>query len=272
MKSLTFEAITTFSLARQPFGVDMIRSFIEHWPAEIALNAIVEGSSSITVTKHKSRLKVAEFSECCSFHATFKEHFKKVQGWRFKGQESVPFLFDAVRFAHKVFAIDHAIRSSSADVLIWLDADVVTHAGIPLDLLSLDLDPESGWSFLGRSHLSDVAGGLDYPECGFMMFYPKARGFQRFWQLMRYFYFEFGLYGLFEWHDSFVFQQALALTRTDFPEFGFDISGLGLVDVGDPSHVFIASKLGEFMDHKKGARKDSKFSKEFIRRQELLPD
>ena len=48
----------------------------------------------------------------------------------------------------------------------------------------------------------------------------------------------------------------------------FDISQLGLVDIDtkNDEHVFVTSVLGEYMDHKKGNRKDVKWSPELIKR------
>ena len=45
-----------------------------------------------------------------------------------------------------------------------------------------------------------------------------------------------------------------------------NISDFGIRDVGNESHVFVASILGDYMDHKKGSRKKKKWSPEFIYR------
>jgi len=41
---------------------------------------------------------------------------------------------------------------------------------------------------------------------------------------------------------------------------------MGLVDVKNDNHVFIASVLGNFMDHKKGNRKTNNWSGELLYR------
>lgn len=230
------------------------------------MTALVEGSSAISVTKNKERLCVEEFINRCAFFNTFEKYYYDYHHWRFEGRKDIPFLWDAVRFSHKIFAINYLIENSSADAIIWLDADIVTHKDIPLNFLMDDLNLRSGFSFLGRDFLKSVQGGLDYPECGFMVFHPKTEGFKYFWRLMVYYYFEYGIFDLFEWHDSFVFKHVLSLTRRDYPNFGFDICSLGLLEVSDPSHVFVASRLGEFMDHRKGGRKSLEFSPEYIER------
>ena len=45
-----------------------------------------------------------------------------------------------------------------------------------------------------------------------------------------------------------------------------NISDLGLVDIKSEDHVFVASVLGKFMDHKKGDRKQNKWSNELLYR------
>ena len=46
----------------------------------------------------------------------------------------------------------------------------------------------------------------------------------------------------------------------------FDITRLGVVELNNDNHVFISSVLGQYMDHKKGNRKETKWSYELIYR------
>ena len=174
-------------------------------------------------------------------------------------------MYNAVKFAHKFFALDRVISSAQSDVVIWLDADVVTHKPVSNDFLR-DLQMESGWSYLGRWSLDQKNGGISYPECGFMIFNRSTNGFGYFWSLLRYYYRDHGIFTLREWHDSFCFECAYRQTILQYPTFGFDIASLGTVDIGDQNHVFISSVLGQYMDHRKGNKKSLSESPEFIRR------
>ena len=71
-----------------------------------------------------------------------------------------------------------------------------------------------------------------------------------------------------EWHDSYIFDQVRKKIEKKYNVLNLNISKLGLVDIETKTddHVFVTSVLGEFMDHKKGNRKDVKWSPELIKR------
>jgi hypothetical protein len=219
------------------------------------------------VKSHSDQLTVIDFETVCPQQNSFKKYFIDNHFHIFKERGHVPFPFDAPRFAHKVFAIDYGLRNIESDLYVWLDSDLLFHRQIDKELIAETLFGNSGWSFLGRDHLSEKDKQLVYPECGFMLFDKNVPGFEYFWEEMSYFYEANGIYGLREWHDSFAFEQAYKKTKKKFPKFGFNISSLGLEKISDPNHVFIASKLGEYMDHRKGNRKSLPKSPELEERQ-----
>ena len=69
-----------------------------------------------------------------------------------------------------------------------------------------------------------------------------------------------------EWHDSYIFDVVRRKLEKESNIKNFDITSLGLVELNNDNHVFISSVLGKYMDHKKGNRKDSKWSYELIYR------
>ena len=73
--SRKLEVVTTFNIAKQSFGIDMIRSFLKYWPENASLTAIVEGGDAISVERYKDRLQVLEFSEECLGFNDFKAFF-----------------------------------------------------------------------------------------------------------------------------------------------------------------------------------------------------
>ena len=74
------------------------------------------------------------------------------------------------------------------------------------------------------------------------------------------------LFNLDSWTDSHVFDAVRENLENYENLENFNISDLGIKNVGNESHVFVASILGDFMDHKKGNRKQNKWSPEFIKR------
>ena len=71
-----------------------------------------------------------------------------------------------------------------------------------------------------------------------------------------------------EWHDSYIFDQVRKKIEKKYNVLNFNISKLGLVNIESKNddHVFVTSVLGEFMDHKKGDRKNVKWSPELLKR------
>mgnify|MGYP004100697597 CR=1 FL=1 len=50
-----------------------------------------------------------------------------------KGKGS--YLWDSVRFAHKTFCVEHALKTIDADMILWLDADTYTFRPMPIGFL-----------------------------------------------------------------------------------------------------------------------------------------
>ena len=107
---------------------------------------------------------------------------------------------------------------------------------------------------------------LNYSECGFLIFNTEHFIHSKFWSDMMVMYDEGKLFEEKEWHDSYVFDVVRKNLERTAKIKNFNISKMGLVDVQDESHVFVASVLGNFMDHKKGNRKQYKWSRELLYR------
>jgi hypothetical protein len=154
--------------------------------------------------------------------------------------------FDAVRFAHKVYAIGAAAAAAwsgqvDADVLVWLDADTVTHA--PVD---------AGWldGLIGDADVACLLRDQKYTECGFVMIRLNEAGhdLMRRWVGL----YETGaLFRLAEWHDSFAFDHVRREMEAAGALTVASLSGAA----AHRNHPFVAGPLGERMDHLKGPRK-----------------
>ena len=69
-----------------------------------------------------------------------------------------------------------------------------------------------------------------------------------------------------EWHDSYIFDVVRKNLEISANIQNINITDMGLVDIKSEDHVFVASVLGKFMDHKKGNRKQNKWSNELLLR------
>lgn len=149
--------------------------------------------------------------------------------------------FDAVRFAHKVAAIELAYANCRADCLIWMDADCITHA--PVD---------SNWlqTLIGDSELAILNRTRKYTEGGFIMF-RKCLSSDFLIDDMVSMYKSGDVFRLKEWHDCEVLDHCRANIRTA------SLSG----DFADTGHPLINGPLGERLDHLKGRRKEAGKSK-----------
>jgi len=94
------------------------------------------------------------------------------------------FLWDAVRFANKVFCVINAVRNSNEyDYVLWIDADTFTFRPVPTDFFTGLLPKETMLTYLGREDPTVGTGGI-YPECGFVGYnlaHPETQNFINDW-------------------------------------------------------------------------------------------
>ena len=254
----TFSAVTTFNIQKQPFGIEMIESFFLNWPEEIKLTAFIEGSKVIDSSKVKHKIVVKEF------HDNIPEYQQFCQKYKEKIPLTDDFRFNVFRFAHKVYAIASALKNIKTKYLIWLDSDIKTHTKIPVGFLHSLVDDTYYLSYLGREDIS--MKHLNYSECGFLIFNTEHFIHSQFWKDMMEMYDGGELFNEREWHDSYIFDAVRKNLEISANIKNINISDMGLVDIKSEDHVFVASVLGKFMDHKKGNRKQNKWSNELLYR------
>lgn len=248
--------VTTFPPNRwTAYAERMIKSHIDFWPDDVILYAYHEGDMPTLVHKKVKFINIEEVNpDLVAFKKKHKDdpvangETQEIPGGvrrnpnagkndRGKGS----YLWDAVRFAHKTFAVDHAIKTIDADYVLWLDADTYTFRSITKEFV-LGLLPEDKLvNFLGR--------GEKYPECGWVCYnkrHPQINQFMDTWTDL---YKNDTIFKELEWHDSYLFWQILKRVA---PDQGVDI-GKGAGAKGH--HVFINSVLGGYIDHMKGKRK-----------------
>lgn len=170
--------------------------------------------------------------------------------WKSKDRaDGYSFRTDAVKFCRKVFALADAawrLRDDDPCLLVWLDADVVTHKRVSAQFF-IDLLGSHDAAYLGREGV--------HSECGFLAFrLPAAMDLILRWQR---FYADGSFLRAREWHDSYLFD----LARRDCP--GIICHNL---TPGGRGHVWFQSPLAVCFDHLKGERKAIGYSQERLRR------
>ena len=210
---LTFDAVTTYA--------------DRHW--ESHAKRCVETFHQFWKGVHLRTITDAQLDFGSEWLPEFKE--------RHRDRPTHNYRFDAVRFAHKVAAIELAFRMGSADVLIWIDADCVTHAPVDAEWLS---------SLIGDADLAILNRSKKYTETGFVMIRRTQEGAELVKAMIRLYQTD-RLFDLKEWHDC----EALDHCRKALGTRTSSLSG----DAADTSHPLINGPLGARLDHLKGKRK-----------------
>lgn len=215
----TFEVVTTYADRHwESHARRCVESFHKHWegiPLSVYTDSELEAQSS-WLSQFKRR------------HANLPTH---------------NYRFDAVRFAHKVAAIELAFAKCRSDYLIWMDADCVTHAPVDAEWLE-GLAQGARFAYLKRAK--------KYPECGFMMI-SNSPSTHWFWDEVVGMYDSDSLFGLAEWHDSWVIEVARCKAEREWRLVCASLSG----DAENTAHPLVNGPLGARLDHCKGNRKQA---------------
>jgi hypothetical protein len=247
---MKYTVCTTFhAQGYNTYGSRMIDTFLQTWPREVDLIVYTE---NCTVTQSADNLQIRDLEQSSSELVTFKNTWRNVP--RANGDISAdpvrsrrrdaakPFKWDAVRFAHKVYSIFHCAKNTTADVLIWMDADTICHSPITMQDIERLIPADKDLCFLGRKG--------KFSECGLYAMNLRSAAVQDFLKRFQWMYddAEHGIFQQDEWHDSFIFDVArkhIALNEFDWSSHL--ITGEG--------HPLINSDWGAYLDHLKGSRK-----------------
>jgi len=246
---MKYTVVTTFNAAGyEKYGRRMIQTFLQNWPADVELQVYAEGC---TVTESAPNLRVFDLEAVSADLVAFKTRWRgvpKANGdvsadpVRSKRKDSGKgFKWDAVRFAHKVYAIFAAAETTS-NWLIWMDADMVCHSPVTTQRIG-ELCPDSkDLCFLGRRG--------KFSECGLYAINLATVAGQAFVQRFKDAYDHDRIFYYAEWHDSFVFDEIRKITTCKELDWSSHlITGEG--------HPLINSEWGAYLDHLKGARKNT---------------
>jgi len=245
--------VTTFhKKGYDKYAKKMIQTFLKTWPSDVTLYVYPEDHA---VEESAPNLVVRDLHSSCPALVAFKNKWKDVP--KANGLEPIPpiipnakkqagmgFRWDAIRFSHKIYAVCHAAQNTDADVLFWMDADMVCHTPITHEFI--DRHANVGLGFLGRQN--------KFTECGLYSMNLRDPATQEFIVEFQKAYDSGRLFEMSEWNDCWVFDEVRKEVRQRYPQWTWNDWSAGLFK--GEGHPLINSAWGAYLDHLKGNRKD----------------
>lgn len=230
----------------------MIQTFLENWPKDISLYVYPEDHA---IDEIGENLVIRDLHKSIPELVVFKERWKndpKAVGKVPMGpvdrkgkQPGIGFRWDAIRFSHKVYSVCHAAKNTDADVLLWMDADMVCHTPIPHHFID-KMIKDSGLGFLGREK--------KFTECGLYSMNLKDPITQTFLVEFQKAYDSGRLFTFQEWNDCWVFDEVRKEIKQKNTTWVWNDWCKGLIK--GEGHPLINSEWGAYLDHLKGRRKE----------------
>lgn len=254
--SRKFSVVTTFHPSGyEKYGSRMIETFLQNWPKEVELHVYAE---DCRVQQHADNLMVYDLHKSSPGLVAFKQRYQndpRATGQVAKGppdrkgkQPGIGFRWDAVRFSHKVYAMCDRALSADSDTVIWMDADMVCHSPVSLDVLDRDIPRNIGVAFLGRAR--------KFTETGLWAINMQQPGSREFIERMQWAYddAESGVLAMEEYHDCWVFDRSREWMTANYPAWAQLDWNQGSAQ--GEGHPLINTSWGAYLDHLKGRRKD----------------
>jgi len=148
---MNIEIITSFNQRYYDLiGKDCVDTWLKYWPKELSLTCYVE---EFHLPEHP-RLKQISFD-------VFKPEYYEFQSTSNKQVQ---------KFAKKAWSFIHAMENSTADRIVWLDADVLSVDHLPLELLQNVLPSNVLSTHMGVTYTAAKDGSPGrwfVPETGF---------------------------------------------------------------------------------------------------------
>ena len=243
-----FSVITTFN--KQGFDIcarEIVTSFDKFWSKDITLNIYYE-DMNVPETKSSNRVFFFFFNEEVKKWYKFQSNYFLRELNKPDNSINSFYKYSAIKFAHKVYAIEKQLEKNISEYLIWLDSDVITFNRVTSSFIETLIEKDSYLTYLGREHINF------HSEAGFLIFNTKNKFHKIFWEKMMEMYDQGRLFNENEWHDSYIFDVVrLELEKNSLKNI--NISLMGLNKSKDQLNVFDNSVLGKFMNHFKGNRK-----------------
>jgi len=137
---MNIEVITSFNQKYfDLIGKDCVSTYLEHWPKHMSLTCYVEEFS----LPDNPRIKQIDFSNLESSY------------WALQNED---FHSSVKKFSKKAYPFIHAMYNSTADWLVWIDADVLSEAAVPVDFWQSQLTKQYLSAYMGVTYYEDKDG------------------------------------------------------------------------------------------------------------------
>jgi hypothetical protein len=258
-KKMKYAVVTTFhEEGLKSYAQKMIDGYCQNWPKEVTLhiypekcNPIIRDHSHVTLFDLDSVQDLTNFKERWKDVPKANGDVSKDPVRSRRKDSGKGFKWNAVRFAHKVYAIFHCAKTTDADILIWMDADTICHSPISIADIERLCPSTVDLGYLGRRG--------KYSECGLYAMNLRSPAVQTFLKRFQWMYddAENGIFRQDEWHDSFIFdvvRKHVSLNELDWAAHLHDLRPRPGNSQGE-GHPLINSEWGAWLDHLKGGRK-----------------
>lgn len=180
------QVITSFNQAYyDKIGHACVETWLQHWPGELDLTCYVEEFC----LPEQPRLKQIDFAELGNSYCEFQKSNVK----------------DRVKtFAKKAYSVIHAMENSTADRIIWLDADVLTTADISMSVLESLCPDNTLATYMQVYHEKDNRIWIS-AETGIFVLNTQHPEFKAFAQRYRQYYDEHITENIRRFYDGEVF-------------------------------------------------------------------
>lgn len=253
--SRKFSVVTTFHQAGYTkYAQKLIKTFLQNWPKEVDLLVYPE---ECAVAESAPNLYIRDLHASSPELVAFKARWgnePKARGLVPTGpadkkgkQPGIGFRWDAIRFSHKIYAVCHAAKNTDADILFWMDADMVCHTHITLDFIESQVPAGTGLAFLGREK--------KFTECGLYAINLRDPVTQQWLREFQLAYDSGRLFEMAEWNDCWVFDETRKEVQATNPTWQQLNWSAGLIK--GEGHPLINTAWGSYLDHLKGKRKDT---------------
>ena len=237
-RSMSASFVTTFNTRIfEEVAKDSITSFLENWPESYKLFVASEdvrfkGNPRLISLNLRAAEGYKDFLDRHRFNPGANGFFGK----------KYDYIHDAIRWSHKVFAVELAANFCKTEYLIYFDSDIFTFEKVPENFLVNLIPRDADISYLPRVNM--------YSECSFVVYKLTSPKVRKFIKDHCDFYRSDNVFALSGWTDCHIFDYLYSMARKDGLRFHNINDG-----VKNSSHPFINGPLGKYMDHKKGARK-----------------
>jgi hypothetical protein len=252
---MKYAVVTTFHEAGyQKYASKMIDTFLQQWPKEVDLLVYPEDCA---VTQSASNLTVRDLHASSPELVAFKQRWgndPRARGLVATGPADrkgkapgLGFRWDAIRFSHKIYSVCHAAKNTDADVLFWMDADMVCHTPVSTQFIDSQVPTGTGLAFLGREK--------KFTECGLYAINLRDPITQVWLHEFQKAYDSDRVMTMAEYNDCWVFDETrkeVQLSNHSWCQLNWS-AGL----IKGEGHPLINTAWGAYLDHLKGKRKDS---------------